>query len=87
MEGSVGGGASLKGCPGLILLSKQGQAIWVAPRNPPGGGRAVDLEYPEMSSEMAAKTWRAALLDVRGIWYWGEGWGRGWGRGRGCSSS
>lgn len=63
--GCIGGGAALLGCPGLVLLSPQGQAVWVAPRG--AGGRAVDLEYPEMSSDEAAGEWRLALLDVRGV--------------------
>ena len=84
LGGCIGGGAALLGCPGLILLSPQGQAVWVAPREAGAGGSgggdgggATDLETPKISSDKAAEEWRMALLNVRGFP------GR-WRRGRGC---
>ncbi|CAM9379052.1 unnamed protein product [Scytosiphon promiscuus] len=31
--GCIGGGGALLGCPGVVLLSDRGQAVWVAPRS------------------------------------------------------
>lgn len=68
LGGCIGGGASLHGNAGIVLLSAKGQALWVAPRQEEG--RAVDLDPPafpiKFSSGMAAEAWRVALLDVRG---------------------
>lgn len=77
--GCVGGGGALLGCPGVLLLGAQAQAVWVAPRH---GGSASDLPVdlglasalaaPQRGGVLtgsgdaaaAAEEWRLALIDV-----------------------
>lgn len=78
-----------------MLLSAQGQTVWVVPRAVPtaGGanGRAVDLEAPSTLSGPAVQDWKTALLNVRplpnmelGVSGGAEGGGAEGGRGCGA---
>lgn len=68
----MGGGGALLGCPGVLLLGAQAQAVWVAPRHGTSG-LPVDLGLAERvalslsaSGDAAAEAeeWRLALVDV-----------------------
>lgn len=65
----MGGGGALLGCPGVLLLGAQAQAVWVAPRHG-ASGLPVDLGLAERAALSAssdadgASEWRSALRDV-----------------------
>ncbi|CAB1098719.1 unnamed protein product [Ectocarpus sp. CCAP 1310/34] len=72
--GCVGGGGALLGCPGVVLLSRQGQAVWVAPRHTESpaaaaaAGLAVDLgPCPEVFASIpgndTSEEWKMALVE------------------------
>ncbi|CAM9684554.1 unnamed protein product, partial [Ectocarpus sp. 6 AP-2014] len=74
--GCVGGGGALLGCPGVVLLSSQGQAVWVAPRHTESpaaaaaaaAGLAVDLgPWPEVVAAIPGndtrEEWKMALVE------------------------
>eukprot|EP00752_Nemacystus_decipiens_P010372 g9242.t1 len=69
--GCVGGGGALLGCPGVLLLGAQAQAVWVAPRHE-ASGLAVDLGLSERAllslsatgdDAAAAEDWRLAVVN------------------------
>lgn len=93
----MGGGGALLGCPGVLLLGAQAQAVWVSPRHG-ASGLPVDLGLAErvslsVSGDAAgAEEWRLALVDVSLVEIiWFDGLvvvvvGLVWGVGVGCCS-